>query len=178
MRRPLLALPLLTLLSLACHSAGPYGYARTYQPLSAEESALEGAREFDPVMAERDKEDWKKGTVSLFGIVKARTSAKSGGAYLTLSMRTLSDRNLCEDFDEETCRVTVSEHEHATLHAIVNPASEDEVGEHSVGKGSLLRGVGKPTDEVEPDDGGSVLRVTYYRHWPRHFYVTTVMASG
>jgi len=21
-------------------------------------------------------------------------------------------------------------------------------------------------------------RVSYYRHWPRHFYVTTVMASG
>jgi len=181
MRRTVLGLPLLTLLSLvslACHSAGPYGYARNYQPLSAEQSASEGAREFDPVMAERDKEDWKKGTVSLFGVVKARTSAKSGGAYLTLSMRTLSPRNLCDDFDEDTCRVTVSEHEHATLHAIVKLSSEDEVGEHSLGKGSLVRVVGQLTDEVDPDDGASVLRVSYYRHWPRHFYVTTAMASG
>src|SRR6188768_992639 len=100
------------------------------------------------------------------------------GAYLTLSMRTLSNRNLCEEFDEDTCRVTVSEHEHATIHAIVKLSSEDEVGEHSVGKGSLVRVVGKLTDEVDPDDGASLLRVGYYRHWPRHFFVTTSMASG
>ncbi len=178
MRRTVQAFPLLTLLLLGCHSAGPYGFARTYQPLSAEKGALEGAREFDPVMAERDKEDWKKGSVSLFGIVKARSSAKGGGAYLTLSMRTLSDRNLCDDFDEDTCRVTVSEHEHATLHAIVKLTSDDEVGQYSVGKGSLMRVIGKLTDEVDPDDGASVLRVSYYRHWPRHFFVTTAMASG
>ena len=178
MRRSALACPLLVLVTLSCHSAGPYGYAREYQPLSAEKSALSGAREFDPVMGERDKEDWKKGNVSLFGVVKGRTSAKSGGAYLTLSMRTLSNRNLCEEFDEDTCRVTVSEHEHATIHAIVKLASADEVGEHSVGKGSLVRVVGKLSDEVDPDDGASVLRVSYYRHWPRHFYVTTAMASG
>jgi len=178
MRRSAIALPLLTLILLGCHSAGPYGFARTYQPLSAEQNALEGTREFDPVMAERDKEDWKKSPVSLFGIVKGRSSAKDGGAYLTLSMRTLSNRNLCDDFDEDTCRVTVSEHEHATIHAVVKLSSEDEVGEHSVGKGSLVRVVGKLTDEVDPDDGASVMRVSYYRHWPRHFYVTTAMASG
>lgn len=178
MRSSVLTLPLFALLSLACHSGGQYGYSRTYQPLSAEKSALEGAREFDPVMADRDKEDWKKSNVSLFGVVKSRASAKSGGAYLTLSMRTLSERNLCEDFDEDTCRVTVSEHEHATIHAIVKLNREDDVGEHSVGMGSLVRVVGKLTDEVDPDDGASVLRVSYYRHWPRHFYVTTAMASG
>ncbi|HKO47536.1 MAG TPA: hypothetical protein VJV79_07430 [Polyangiaceae bacterium] len=178
MRRTALALPLLTLILLGCHSAGPYGFARSYQPLSAEQNALEGAREFDPVMAERDKEEWKKSTSSLFGIVKSRTSAKGGGAYLTLSMRTLSERNLCDDFDEDTCRVTVSEHEHATIHAIVKLTSEDDVGERSLGKGSLVRVIGKLTEEVDPDDGASVLRVSYYRHWPRHFFVTTAMASG
>jgi hypothetical protein len=178
MRRIAKALPLFTLLLLGCHSAGQYGFARTYQPLSAEQDALEGAREFDPVMAERDKEDWKKSTISLFGIVKARGSAKDGGAYLTLSMRTLSARNLCDEFDEDTCRVTVSEHEHATIHAIVKLASDDDVGARSVGKGSLVRVVGKLTDEVDADDGASVLRVSYYRHWPRHFFVTTAMASG
>lgn len=178
MRPTALVLPLLAMLAQGCHSAGPYGFARTYQPLSAEQSAVEGAREFDPVMAERDKEDWKKGAVMLFGVVKARSSAKDGGAYLTLSMRTLSDRNLCDDFDEDTCRVTVSEHEHATLHAVVKLTSEDDVGEHSLGKGSLVRVVGKLTDEVDPDDGASVIRASYYRHWPRHFYVTTAMASG
>lgn len=162
---------------VACHSAGPYGFARSYQPASAEESAAEGAREYDPVMAERDREAWKKGKVSLFGVVKQRASAKDGGAYLTLSMRTLSERNLCDDFDEETCRVTVSEHEHAVLHATLTLTRDDEIGAHSVGKGSLVRVIGTLTDEVDPSDGAPVLRVSYYRHWPRHFFVTTASRS-
>ena len=168
---------LLALVPLACHSAGQYGYSRSYQPLSAEDAAARGARDYDPVMAERDKEVWKKGSVSLFGVVKSRTSAKDGGAYLLLSMRTLSDRNLCDDFDEDTCRVTVSEHEHAVIHANLKLSSEDDVGQYSVGKGSLLRVVGKLSDEVDPDDGSPVLRVPYYRHWPRNFVVTTADAA-
>src|SRR3954463_8223321 len=105
MRRLAFALPFLL---VGCHSAGPYGFSRNYQPLSPESEAAEGTREYDPVMAARDKDDWKKGAVSLFGVVKARSQSKDGGAYLTLSMRTLSERNLCDDCDEETCRVTVS----------------------------------------------------------------------
>ena len=170
MRRFALALPWLL---VACHSVGPYGFSRTYQPLSPEETAAQGSREYDPVMAARDKDDWKKGTVSIFGIVKARSQSKDGGAYLTLSMRTLSERNLCDDFDEDTCRVTVSEHEHAVVHATVKLASDDDIGEHSVGKGSLLRVIGKLTDEVDPDDGTPVIHASYYRHWPRNFFVTT-----
>jgi len=162
---------------IACHSAGPYGYARSYQAVGEEASAADGARDYDPVMAERDKEEWKKANVSLFGVVKQRTSAKDGGAYLTLSMRTLSERNLCDDFDEDTCRVTVSEHEHAVLHATLKLASEDELGPHSVGKGSLLRVIGKLSDEVDPEDGAPVLRVSYYRHWPRHYFVTTASST-
>ena len=158
---------------LACHSAGPYGYSRAYQPLSAEDSAAAGSREYDPVMAARDKDDWKKHPVSLFGIVKTRTQGKDGSAYLTLSMRTLSERNLCEDFDEDTCRVTVSEHEHALVHAAVKLASEDDIGAHSIGPGSLVRVIGKLGDEVDAEDGGPVLRASYYRHWPRNFFVTT-----
>ena len=172
MRRLALALAV-PLLLIGCHSAGPYGFARTYQPLSAEEAATEGAREYDPVMADRDKDEWRKGTTSLFGVVKSRAPAKDGGAYLTLSMRTLSDRNLCSDFDEDTCRVTVSDHEHATLHATLKLSSADDIGQYSVGKGSLVRVIGKLTDEVDADDGSPVLRVSYYRHWPRHYFVTS-----
>ena len=174
MRPAALILPLLL---VACHSAGPYGYSRTYQPLSAEEAAANGAREYDPVMAARDKEDWKKNPTSVFGVVKARTQAKDGSAYLTLSMRTLSERNLCDDFDEDTCRVTVSEHEHAVIHATVKLANEDDIGANSVGRGSLVRVIGKLTDEVDADDGAPVLRASYYRHWPRNFFVTTADAS-
>ena len=160
-----------------CSSAGQYGHSRVYSALSAEDSAAEGSREYDPVMAERDKADWKKGTVSLFGVVKSRAAAKDGGAYVALSMRTLSDRNLCDDFDEDTCRVTVSEHEHAVLHVSLKLASEDDIGQYSVGKGSLLRVIGKLTDDVDPDDGSPVLRASYYRHWPRNFFVTTADAA-
>jgi hypothetical protein len=174
MRRLALVLPFAL---FACHSAGPYGFSRSYQPLSAEADATNGAREYDPVMAARDKDDWKKGAVSLFGVVKTRSQSKDGSAYLTLSMRTLSERNLCDDFDEDTCRVTVSEHEHAVVHATVKLASDDDIGEHSIGKGSLVRVVGKLTDEVDADDGAPVLRATYYRHWPRHFFVTTADAD-
>lgn len=174
MRRIAFVLPFLL---FACHSAGPYGFSRTYQPLSAEEAAAQGSREYDPVMAARDKDDWKKGSVSLYGVVKARSQSKDGSAYLTLSMRTLSDRNLCDDFDEDTCRVTVSDHEHAIVHANLKLASEDDIGEHSVGKGSLLRVIGKLSDEVDPQDGAPVLRASYYRHWPRHFFVTSADAD-
>ena len=174
MRRLALALPLLL---LDCHSAGQYGFSRAYQPLSAEQAAAEGTREYDPVMAARDKDDWKKGSVSLFGVVKARSQSKDGAAYLTLSLRTLSERNLCDDFDEDTCRVTVSDHEHAVIHASLKLASGDDIGEHSVGKGSLLRVIGKLSDEVDTTDGAPVVRASYYRHWPRHFFVTTADAD-
>jgi len=167
----------LPFLLLACHSAGPYGFSRAYQPLSAEESAAQGTREYDPVMSGRDKDDWKKGAVSLFGVVKARSQGKDGSAYLTLSMRTLSERNLCDDFDEDTCRVTVSDHEYAIVHASVKLGSEDDIGAHSVGVSSLVRVIGKLSDEVDPGDGTPVLRASYYRHWPRHFFVTTADAD-
>src|SRR5262245_60501520 len=85
MRSLLLALVLLP----ACSGAGPYGYSRTYSALDAEEDAAEGAKEYDPVMAERDKSEWKKSKVSVFGIVNKRAEGPGGTAYVTLSVRTL-----------------------------------------------------------------------------------------
>ena len=51
-------------LCAACSSAGPYGYAPTYTPLDEEETAAEGAKEFDPVMAKRFPEEWRDKPVS------------------------------------------------------------------------------------------------------------------
>lgn len=169
MRSCLLALLLLS----ACHSAGPYGYSRTYTALDAEEDAAEGAREYDPVMAERDKAEWRKHKVSLFGVVTKRAEGPGGTAYVTLSVRTLEVRNLCEELDEETCRVTVGEREFATAHALLKLAPADEIGEKSLNRGSLVRVIGKLTDEQDPDDGTPVLKADYYRHWPRNYFVTT-----
>ena len=164
---------LLSLGVLGCHSAGPYGYSREYTPLSAEEEAVAAAREYDPVMVQRDPDDWKKGKVSLFAVVLARKDGPGGAAYLSLGMRTLAPRNLCDDFDEETCRVTVSSKEHAVVHAVAKLQSGDDIGKTSVAAGSLLRLVGKISDSVDPNDGQPVLEVSYYRHWPRGYFVTT-----
>jgi hypothetical protein len=171
MRSSLLALVLLS--ATACHSAGQYGYSRSYSPLDAEEDAAQGAREYDPVMIERDKAEWKKGKVSVFGIVTKRAEGPAGTAYLTLSVRTLEARNLCEELDEETCRVTVGEREFAVVHAQLKLAPSDDIGDKSLNRGSLVRVVGKLTDDVDAEDGTPVLKADYYRHWPRNFFVTT-----
>jgi len=156
-----------------CHSAGPYGYSRSYTPLDAEDSAQEGAKPYDPVMAQRIPAEWKGKRVSVFGVVKARSEGSAGAAYLTLSVRSLEARNLCESEDEASCRVTVSEREHAVIHAQAKLEAEDDIGQKSVGPGSLVRVIGVIGDDVNPNDGMPVLRASYYRHWPRNFFVTT-----
>lgn len=163
-----------SLLLAACHSAGPYGYSRSYEPLSAEEAAAAGARELDPVMAKRVPQEWKRSRVSVFGVVLERADAAGGVADLTLSMRTLAERNLCDAAEETTCRVTVSPHEHARVHAIVKLRSSDVSGTHGLQAGSLVRVIGRLAAGPAASDGTSVLEVEYYRHWPRGEYVTTL----
>jgi hypothetical protein len=156
----------------ACHSAGPYGYSRTYAPLSDEADAAEGTREYDPVMIEREPGTWKGQRISIFGVVKQRKPAPGGMADLTLSVRTLATRNLCDQMDEDTCRVTVSDHEFSIIHAITKLRPGDDIGKESLAGGSLVRVIGKLTDDVDKTDGSQILQVNYYRHWPRNFFVT------
>lgn len=169
--RPIfLALPLA---AAACGGAGPYGHSPKYVPLGDETRAVAGAREYDPIMVQRDPDGWRKKPTSLFGVVTARGTGPGGGTYLTLSVRTLEPRNLCDNMhDDDSCRVTVSDRDFGVVHAIVQLHGEDDVGEHSVGGGSLLRLVGMIGEDVDPEDGTPILRATYYRHWPRYFYVT------
>lgn len=164
-------------LFVACHSPGQYGYSRTYSPLDAESHALTGAVEYDPVMAKRQPDAWKGKPLSVFGVVLSRTEGTGGSARLKLSLRTLESRNLCESSSEDTCRVTVSEREHSIAHALVELGGDDDVGPLSVGASSLVRVVGQLVDDVDPNDGSPVLRATYYRHWPRNYYVTTAARS-
>ena len=161
----------------ACGGAGPYGHAVNYVPLGDEEKAAKGAMDYDPVMAQRQPEQWRGKPVALFGVVTARGSM-GGGAYLTLSVRRLEPRNACEsNADEDTCRVTVSDADFGLVHAMVNLKGDDDVGEHSVGGGSLLRLVGTFGEDVDTNDGAPIMHVTYYRHWPRYFYVTKAAAQ-
>jgi hypothetical protein len=165
------------LLLCSCASGGPYGHSPVYSPLDEEEKAAEGARDFDPVMAKRSPENWKGKTVSLFGVVVARTPGTAGNSEVKLSVRTLEPRNLCDSPDEDTCRVTVSDREYAVVHALLHLNGEDDIGEHSVGMQSLVRIVGTLNDGVDPADGEPILSAKYYRHWPRGFYVTNAARS-
>jgi len=162
---------------VGCYSPGEYGYSRTYTPLDAEEAAAEQAKEYDPVMAQRLPHEWKGKTVSVFGIVKNRGQGPAGTADLALGIHTLAERNLCEEPDEATCRVTVSEREFAVVHALVKLSGQDEIGKNSVVRGSLVRVIGVVGDEVGSDDGTPVIRARYYRHWPEETFVTTAARS-
>ena len=160
------------LVACACSSAGPYGYSREYSPLDEEEELLDGSRELDPVQIERDPETWKKGRISVFGVVKERKQGPGGATDLTLSMRSLATRNLCDSRDESTCRVTISEREHAIVHAIAALKGEDDLGRKAVMPGSLVRVIGRLAQGVDTKDGSYVLQAQYLRHWPRDEYVT------
>lgn len=171
-------LALALLVFAGCHSAGPYGYAPNYVTGSGEEDALKDATEYDPVMYGREPEAWRKKKVVLFGVVAGRAPGPGGAAYLTLSVRRLEPRNLCVNAnDEDTCRVTVSERDFGVVHALTPLRPEDDVGEKSVAAGALVRVVGQFGEDVDPGDGAPVMRATFYRHWPRHFYVTNANAD-
>ena len=160
--------------SLGCSSAGPYGFSRVYEPLSEEEDYAENAKEYDPIMVEREPETWKQTTLSVFGVVRQRKQAPGGGAYLTLGVRTLAKRNACDSPADDSCRVTVSEREHAVVHAVVKLRPGDEMGQESLRPGSLVRVIGKLSDDVDKNDGAQVLKAVYYRHWPMKYFVTDV----
>jgi hypothetical protein len=160
----------------ACHGGGPYGHLVNYAPLSDEEKAIAGAKEYDAVMYGRQQEEWRNKPVVLFGVVTNRGS--HNGAYLTMSVRRLAPRNLCDNAnDEESCRVTVSDAEFGVIHAVAALGAEDDIGEHSVGVGSMLRVVGTIGEDVDPNDAAPVLRVKFYRHWPRGYFVTQAAAA-
>ena len=167
------ALALASILAFAaCGGGGKYGYAPNYVPTDSEEAATKGAREYDPVMYQREPEAWRKGNVVLFGVDTARAPGGGGATNLALSVRRLEPRNLCGNGnDEDTCRVTVSDRDFGVVHALVALKGEDDVGERSVAVGSLVRIVGQLGQDV--DTGGEpTIRASFYRHWPRHYYVT------
>jgi hypothetical protein len=160
-----------------CHSPGPYGHAPEYAALDEETTAVAGSREYDPVMAQRQPEEWRKGKVALFGVVESRTPGPGGRALLKLSVRALEPRNLCDNRnDDDSCRVTVSSKDFGVVSVLASLAAQDDVGPHSVAAKSLLRVVGTIGQDVSQSDGAPVVRATWYRHWPPFFYVTLAAA--
>jgi hypothetical protein len=148
-----------------------------YVPASGEDRAASPAAEYDAFGFERAPDKLKGKQVWAFGVVTQRRPGPNGTAYLALSIRTLQPRNLCENAEEDSCRVTVSDREMGRVHIMAPLKGEDDMGENSVGLGSLVRIVGRVAEEVDPGDGTGVIRAEFYRHWPRGFYVTTRAAA-
>ena len=164
-------------LALSCRSAGPYGYSRAYTPTSDESRAVSGKTELDPRALSRAP-DQRSRSFWAFGVVTHRAPGAGGAAYLALSLRALQPQNRCESRDEDTCRVAVSDRETGRAHALVTLIADDDLGERSVGLGSLVRVVGNIAEDVDPSDGSPILRASFYRHWPRGFYAATKTASA
>jgi hypothetical protein len=178
MRKAALAVSLVwTAFGAGCHGAGPYGHAPRYIEIDDETAAGAGAREYDPVMVQRSPEEWRRGRVTLFGVVDARTAGPGGQAMLKLSVRRLEPRNLCEsEHDDDTCRVTVSDKDFGVVWALASLRGEDDVGPRAVGQRSLVRIIGTVGQDVSSSDGAPLVHATYYRHFPPFFYVTRASA--
>jgi hypothetical protein len=160
-----------------CQGAGPYGHSPRYAELDDETAAGAGAREYDPVMVQRSPEEWRRGRVTLFGVVDGRTAGPGGQAMLRLSVRRLEPRNLCEsEHDDDSCRVTVSDKDFGVVWALASLRGDDDVGPHAVGQRSLVRIIGTVGQDVSPSDGAPIVHATYYRHFPPFYYVTRASA--
>ena len=66
----------------------------------------------------------------------------------------------------------MGDQELARVHALVSLRKGDAVGDKAVKPRSLLRIVGRLSDQPNKDDGADVLVASYYRHWPSAEYVT------
>jgi hypothetical protein len=175
--RPLAAASALALAAPGCHSAGPYGHSPRYVEIDEETAASSGARDYDPVMVLQRPEEWRKGRVSLFGVVEKREAGPAGQALVKLGVRRLEPRNLCQsEQDEDSCRVTVSDKDFGTVWATVPVRGDDDSGPKSVQQRSLVRVVGTLGQDVSPVDGAPVIHATWFRHWPAYFYVTRASA--
>ncbi len=168
-------LPLVVLLA-ACGGAGPYGYAREYEPLGDEEEWAEREQRIPYEDVRRDPADHVSSTVGWFGVVTG-VDASGDRARVAMSFRTHQARHLCEDERDSSCRVTVSDRSSGPFTAVVALRPEDQSGQDRVWQGSLLKVYGSPNGEFD-DQGGPVVEAQWYRHWPRGNYVTTGAAAS
>jgi hypothetical protein len=167
----------LVLASIAgCGSAGPYGYARTYEPLGDERPHLEAIVESSYEEVRRARAENAQ-YISWFGVVTAMEMEGADTVRAALSLRVHQDRHLCSDGSSGSCRVTISEREIGTFTARFTIHEEDREGARRLWNGSLIRVYGRATGETDAS-GGPVIAADYYRHWPVHTFVLTSAASS
>lgn len=177
MRASIVAILALSMGPLAgCGGAGPYGYAREYEPLSEEDEYLETEQHAVYEDVRGDPAGYRASQLGWFGVV---TDIDSSGerARVHLNHRIHQARHLCADEYDSSCRVTVSERQGGPFTAILDIRPDDLSGQDRLWVGSLVKVYGSPTGEFD-EDGGPVIDAEWYRHWPRGKYVTTGAAAS
>ncbi len=166
-------IPCVALVWAACQSAGLYNFARTYEPLDAEQAHFRATQQqiaYEDV--KRDPERYADTELGWFGVVTSYAELPDGKKRLGLSLRAHQARHLCSERRETSCRVTVSEKSLGELAIDVALTKEQLSGKDRVWIGSLLKVYGKPTGAYD-EDGALILAPSYLRHFPRGTFVTT-----
>jgi hypothetical protein len=160
-----------------CGGSGPYGFSRTYDPLIGEKKHLERAQELPYEQVKATPYEYRATEIAWFGVVSALSELPDKRTQARLAFHVHQARHLCRDEYEDSCRVTVSESSPGDFSArLLLPESQNS-GKERVWVGSLLKVYGKPTGDFD-EQGDPVIEVTYFRHWPRGYYVTTAQRAA
>jgi len=164
-------------LLVAC-GANQWGYAPEYAPLGAEEGYLEQEVELSYEEVRRDPAAYQGRMLGWFGVVKAMQPATgSDRPLVTMTLRFHQPRHLCSDHTDGSCRVTISAKEGGSFSANLKLRPEDISGVNRLHEGSLVKIYGSPLVEYDAE-GGPMVEVAYYRHWPHGKYVATTNAGN
>lgn len=161
--------------ALGCGGAGPYGYARTYEPLGDEEGFHTRASNVNFAAVAGDPMGYSTELISWFGVVD-EVKRGEGGTEASVSMRLHQARHLCSLPESDSCRVTVSDREVGRFVVTVTATTH---GAHleKLGRGALVHVYGSPLPEGSSSEVVA-LDPAYVRVWPPATYVTTGAAGA
>lgn len=160
-------------LALAACASNPYGYAPEYAPFGDENDYYEVAQDPSYEDVRRNPAEFEGMLIGWFAVVqKVERSGTAGQYRVSLQLRFHQPRHLCTSQFDDSCRVTVSERQGGPFTALIALRPEDQSGKYRLGPESLLKIYGKATPDYDAQ-GGPILRVEHYRHWPPGNYVST-----
>lgn len=155
---------------VGCGSVHPYGFGRTYEPLSAEEQLLERETQLSYEDVRRNPAQYRRELLGWFGLVRA-VKPRGERVEATLELRYHQPRHLCASVEEDSCRVTVAARDGGPFSAVFVLNEGDREGARRLAPGSLLKVYGYVQPQQFDDRGGPVVAATFYRHFPLGTYV-------
>src|SRR4051794_11207043 len=127
---------------LGCGGGGQYGYARAYSNLGAEAPYAGRAREAVYDEVRRLPHRYENQLISWFGVVQSVEPGQGGATRVSMQVRTHQERHLCEEPEEGSCRVTVSEQNGGPFTALLPLSGGDTAGGNRPQTGAAVRGDG------------------------------------